>query len=91
MLENPTLQEHGPFTEVLRAVFHLLDELMHRPNLSTLPDTDRRHLEGDIVRIYRLLVIEWLSYMHYLKENHGYLLSLALRVNPFDPEADPGG
>ena len=89
MLENPTLQEHGPFTELLRAVFHLRDELIHRPDLSALPDTDLRHLEGDIIRIYRLLVIEWLAYMHYLKDNYGYLLSLALRVNPFDPTAGP--
>jgi len=25
--------------------------------------------------------------MYYLKNNYGYLLSLAMRVNPFDPEA----
>jgi len=27
--------------------------------------------------------------MHCLKDNYAYLLSLALRVNPFDPEANP--
>ena len=89
MLENPTLQEHGNFTDLLLAIFHLRDELLNRVDLSEMPDTDRQHLEGDIVRIYKLLVLEWLSYMHYLKDNYGYLLSLALRVNPFDPEATP--
>lgn len=89
MLENPTLQEHGNFTDLLRAIFHLRDELLNRVDLSEMPDTDRQHLEGDIVRIYKLLVLEWLSHMRYLKDNYGYLLSLALRVNPFDPEATP--
>lgn len=89
MLENPTLQEHGNFTDLLLAIFHLRDELLSRVDLSEMPDTDRQHLEGDIVRIYKLLVLEWLSHMRYLKDNYGYLLSLALRVNPFDPEATP--
>ena len=47
------------------------------------------HLEGDIVRIYRLLVLEWVNYMRYLQSNYGYLFSLAMRMNPFDPEASP--
>jgi voltage-gated potassium channel len=89
MLENPTLQEHENFTDLLRAVFHLRDELLTRVDLSEIPDTDRQHLEGDILRIYKLLVLEWLSHMRYLKDNYGYLLSLALRINPFDPEASP--
>jgi hypothetical protein len=89
ILENPILQEHGNFADLLRAIFHLRDELLNRVDLSEMPDADRQHLEGDIVRIYNLLVIEWLSHMHYLKDNYGYLFSLALRVNPFDPDASP--
>ena len=27
-------------------------------------------------------------FMHYLKTNYGYLFSLAMRLNPFDPAAD---
>ncbi|UCF93581.1 MAG: hypothetical protein JSW39_05305 [Desulfobacterales bacterium] len=87
LLENPILQEHGNFSDLLRAVFHLRDELLNRGDLSELPDADRQHLEGDMVRIYKLLVLEWLAHMRYLKDNYGYLLSLAIRVNPFDPEA----
>ncbi len=89
MLENPTLQEHGNFTDLLRAIFHLRDELLNRVDLSEIPDADRHHLEGDIIRVYKLLVFEWLSHMRYLKDNYGYLLSLAMRVNPFDPDASP--
>jgi len=88
MLENPILQERGNFPDLLRAIFHLRDELLNRVILSELPDTDRQHLEGDIVRIYKLLVVEWLAYMCYLKDNYGYLLSLAMRINPFDPNAN---
>jgi hypothetical protein len=87
MLENPMLHEHGNFAELLRAIFHLRDELISRTNLTEMLDSDRKHLEGDMVRIYELLVIEWLAYMRYLRDNYGYMLSLAMRVNPFDPHA----
>ena len=87
LLENPILQERGNFADLLRAIFHLRDELLNRAELTKMVDTDRKHLEGDIVRVYSLLVFEWLTYMRYLKNNYGYLLSLAMRVNPFDPES----
>ena len=87
MLENPILQEHSHFTDLILAVFHLRDELGNREDLSTLTQIDQRHLEGDIQRIYKLLVVEWLSYMHHLKNNYPYLLSLAMRTNPFNPKA----
>lgn len=85
LLENPILLERGSFTELLRAVFHLRDELLHRTDLDGLPDTDHAHLAGDIKRAYRLLVLEWLGYIAYLKEHYPYLFSLALRTNPFNP------
>lgn len=88
LIENPILLEHENFSELLRAVFHLRDELLNRSDISKLPDSDRKHLEGDIVRVYHLLIFEWLRYMRYLKESYGYLFSLAMRVNPFDPDAD---
>jgi len=87
LLENPIVHEHGSFSDLLKAIFHLRDELLNRSDLSNLVDTDRAHLDGDIVRIYKLLVYEWLRYMGYLKKNYGYLFSLAMRINPFDPEA----
>ncbi|MFC1799238.1 potassium channel family protein [Thermodesulfobacteriota bacterium] len=87
LLENPIVHEHETFSDLLKAIFHLRDELMNRSELSNLVDTDRAHLDGDIVRIYKLLVIEWVRYMSYLKNNYGYLFSLAIRINPFDSEA----
>jgi hypothetical protein len=61
--------------------------MIHRQDITVLSDSDRRHLEGDVNRIYQLLVIEWLTYMQYLQKHYTYLLSLATRVNPFNPDA----
>jgi len=89
LLENPVLLEHESFTDLLRAVFHLTEELRNRKDLEHLPDTDMQHLTGDIKRSYSQLVFEWLDYMKYLKRNYPYLFSLAVRLNPFDQNASP--
>jgi hypothetical protein len=87
LLENPNLLEHETFTELLRAVFHLTEELERRKDLKKLPNADYHHLKGDTGRVYGLLIFEWLQYMEHLMNNYPYLFSLALRVNPFDPNA----
>jgi len=87
LLENPNLLEHESFTNLLWAVFHLTEELIHRRNLKELPEADYQHLAGDIKRVYHLLIAEWLDYMHHLKNNYPYLFSLAIRTNPFDADA----
>jgi len=89
LLENPTLLEHEYFTDLLRAVFHLTEELAYREDLSQQPGTDRVHIAGDINRAYHLLVHQWVDYMEYLKANYPYLFSLAMRTNPFDRQASP--
>jgi len=87
LLENPTLLEHETFTDLLWAVFHLTEELKYRYLIEELPDADHEHLCGDIARAYSLLLREWLSYLEHLRENYPYLFSLAVRMNPLDPEA----
>lgn len=87
LLENPNLLEHESFTDLLWAVFHLTEELAFRADLKRLPDTDYDHLSGDIRRAYVLLISEWLAYMKHLKADYPYLFSLAVRTNPFDPNA----
>jgi hypothetical protein len=89
LLENPVLLEHESFSELLRTVFHLTDELIHRERMEPLPDPDYVHLAGDMKRAYTLLVHQWLDYMKHLKEVYPYLFSLAMRTNPFDQEASP--
>ena len=87
LLENPNLLEHETFTNLLWAVFHLTEELLHRKNLKDLPQADYNHLAQDIKRVYNLLIIEWLYYMAHLKDKYPYLFSLAMRTNPFDAAA----
>ncbi len=87
LLENPSLLEHEDCTELLRAVFHLREELLHRDDPEALPASDRAHLAGDVKRAYALLARNWLVYLRYLKESYPYLFSLALRTNPFNREA----
>lgn len=87
LLENPVLLEHESFTELLRAVFHLTEELDMRKSLKDLPKSDYAHLSLDMKRAYVRLVAEWLDYMRYMKNRYPYLFSLAMRMNPFDPEA----
>jgi len=88
LLANPNLLEHGAFTDLLWAVFHLLEELSSRHVLEELPKTDYDHLTGDIIRAYTRLLSEWLSYMKHLKNDYPYLFSLAVRMNPMDANAD---
>ncbi len=87
LLENPILLEHEFFTDLLRAVFHLVEELSSRDDFRSLPPADTTHLGGDIKRVYILLVRQWLDYMEYLKNSYPYLFSLAMRTNPFDRKA----
>lgn len=89
LLGNPNLLEHETFTELLWAVFHLAEELGSRESVRALPATDYEHLLGDVKRVYTLLLGQWLAYLEHLQEDYPYLFSLAVRTNPFDPEARP--
>lgn len=89
LLENPNLLEHESFTDLLWAIFHLGEELLARKDLAHISDKDLEHLEGDIKRAYGYLIEQWLEYMKHLKANYPFLFSLALRTNPFDPDAHP--
>lgn len=88
MLANPNLLEHDTFTNLLWAVFHVADELSHRQDFNNLPQTDIDHLKGDMVRAHTLIISEWAAYMKHLKKDYPYLFSLAVRTNPFNPEAE---
>lgn len=87
LLENPMILEHESFTELLRSIFHLIEELEYRDDLGTLPASDIEHLTTDIERIYRSLVMEWIDHLGYLRRNYPYLYSLAVRTNPFNDQA----
>lgn len=82
MLENPVLLEHETFTELMRAVFHLEDEFIHRLDASNMSEDDMEHIQIDINRVYSLLVYEWFEYMKYLKTTHPYLFAFSVKTNP---------
>ena len=89
LLENQNLLEHESFTDLLWAVFHLMEELEKREDLTSLPQSDLKHLQGDITRVQKVLFSEWVTYMRHLRENYPYLFSLAMRTNPFDLGSSP--
>ncbi|HPQ43362.1 MAG TPA: hypothetical protein PKZ42_03965 [Syntrophales bacterium] len=89
LLQNPALLEHGTFSNLLWAVFHLAEELAYRSDVMELNDADYGHIANDMKRAYVLLTTEWLFYMKHLNNDYPFLFSLAMRTNPFDPNASP--
>ncbi len=87
LMENPNLLEHDDFTDLLWAVFHLLEELASRHELVGLPESDLDHLTGDIKRAHTHLLRQWVAYLEHLKDDYPYLFSLAVRTNPLNPGA----
>ena len=83
LLGNPNLLEHESFTDLLWAVFHLIEEFNLRGSLDSLSDQDSMHLNGDLKRIYDSLFMNWLKYMKHLKTSYPFLYDYALRANPF--------
>lgn len=87
MLQNQNLLEHETFTELLSAIFHLQDELEYRVDVEKLKDYELMHMGIDLERVYRLLTIEWVAYMKYIKEEYPYMFVTALIHNPYDPRS----
>jgi len=83
LLENPAVMEHEAFTDVLWAVFHLVDELEARDDVTDLLNFDRAHILGDTQRVYERLVWQWLRYMEHMQQRYPYLFARAVRRNPF--------
>ena len=88
LLENQNLLEHEEFTDLLWAVFHLVEELEARDNFENMPQSDIDHINGDIKRVFGHLSREWVNYMQHLKQDYPYLFSLAVRLNPMIDSPD---
>lgn len=89
LLENQNLLEHEQFTDLLWAVFHLVEELDARISFDGMPKSDIDHINGDIKRAFGYLSREWVFYMKHLKQDYPYLFSLAVRLNPMLDHQDP--
>ncbi|NTV50804.1 MAG: hypothetical protein HGB32_13665 [Geobacteraceae bacterium] len=89
LLENQNLLEHEEFTDLLWAVFHLVEELEARDSFEHMPQSDVDHINGDIKRVFGHLSREWVMYIRHLKQDYPYLFSLAVRLNPMIESPDP--
>lgn len=89
LLENQNLLEHDQFTDLLWAVFHLVEELDARHSFDDMPISDVDHINGDIKRAFSSLSREWVFYMKHLKLDYPYLFSFAVRLNPMLKHPDP--
>lgn len=89
LLSNPSLLEHEDFTDVLWALVHLEEELSARQDLGKLPDSDLKHLEGDVQRVYKRLLSQWLTYLLHLHKFYPYLYSFAVRADPLQEGLTP--
>ena len=67
---------------MLWAIFHITDELTARTDLQQLPDADLAHLNGDISRVLRGLLINWLSHMDHIRREYPYLYQLEQMTGP---------
>jgi len=83
LLENQNLLEHESFTDMLWAVFHIADELKTRGDLKKLSTAEINHISEDMLRAYTAMVMEWIGYIIYLKDEYPFLYASAIRKNPF--------
>ena len=58
LINNPNLLEKEEFTSLITAILHLDEELEHRKDLALVNDTDFNHLNGDMERVYNILIHE---------------------------------
>lgn len=88
LINNPNLLEKEEFTGLIQAILHLDEELEHRKDFALVNDADFGHLNGDMQRVYNILIHEWVYYLKYLYKHHPYMIALIIRTNPFDENAD---
>lgn len=82
LLANPNLLEHVSFTDLLWAIFHLMEELGAREKLDDIPQADFEHITGDIKRVYSRLIGEWIRYCKHLQDMYPYMFSFVVRTHP---------
>lgn len=78
LTSNPALLEHENITDMFWAVFHLTDEVMMRGDFSLLSKADRMHLNEDVQRAIREILINWYCHMNHIRTEYPYLYSMEL-------------
>lgn len=86
LLANPILLQNTSFTELLQILIHLDEEFRMVLDINKLSVNDKVHVADDLKQAYRLLIKEWLEYMHHLKEVYPNFYTFAVKINPFNKE-----
>lgn len=82
LISNENIHLHETFTDLLMSVVHLRDEILFIEKHG-YTDIDLNHVQGDIMRVYKSISIQWINYLKYLQNNYPFLYNNAIRVNPF--------
>jgi len=88
MLESGELANLDNFSQLLRATFHLKDELGLRASLSGLAPSELQHIANDAKKVYILASSLWLEHVRYMKKIYPHLFNTALKENPFRREEE---
>jgi uncharacterized membrane protein len=83
LMESDELANLDNFGRLLRATFHLKDELGLRASLSDLPPGELQHIANDAKEVYVLASNLWLEHARYMKRIYPHLFNIALKENPF--------
>lgn len=82
LISNENVFQHQIFTNLLMSVVHLRDEIIFMEKDDNL-ELNINHLENDVIRVYKNISIQWISYLEYLNKSYPFLYNNAIRVNPF--------
>ena len=82
LISNESILQHQIFTDLLMSVIHLRDEIIFMEKDNGL-ELNINHLENDVIRVYKNISIQWISYLEYLQKSYPFLYNNAIRVNPF--------
>lgn len=83
LISNENLLEHETFSDLLMALMHLRDEIIFIKHKEQLSKEDCIHIEGDLIRVYKALTLQWINYLSHLKQFYPYQYNGAIKFNPF--------
>lgn len=82
LISNENILEHETFADLLMSLMHLRDEILFVQHMELTQD-DAIHLEGDIIRVYKNLSLQWINYLSHLKQFYPYQYKSSIKFNPF--------
>lgn len=82
LMSNDSILEHELFSDLLMAVMHLKDELLFAKTHNK-DENSIHHIQGDIIRVYKNITLQWIKYIYHLEKFYPYLYKHAIQVNPF--------